>query len=67
MIIGQDILFYAIGLNVHYETATMNWDGMTVVMKDENFPTCNSMKSKLEIRQIIAQLEEEPKVSLGHY
>jgi len=32
------------GLDVDYKNATMKWNGMTVVMKSEDFPTCKAEK-----------------------
>lgn len=45
-----------------YETATMNWNGMTIVMKGEDFPTHTKTVNKHKIREMVAWLEE-PRVT----
>jgi hypothetical protein len=50
------------GLVVDYDEAMIEWNGMAIPMKDEDFPCSKGLKSKREMRQIIDR-SAEPKVT----
>jgi hypothetical protein len=61
MIIGQDLCWH-MGIVVDYDEAMVEWNGMAIPMKDEDFPCHKGLKSKRGMRQIIVR-SAEPKVT----
>jgi hypothetical protein len=61
MIIGQDLCWH-MGIIVNYDDDMVEWNGVAIPMKDEDFPCRKGLKSKREMRQIVAKTAE-PKVT----
>jgi hypothetical protein len=61
MIIGQD-LCWNMGIVVDYDDAMIEWNGMSIPMKDEDFPCRKGLRSKREMRQMVARTAE-PRVT----
>jgi hypothetical protein len=50
------------GIVVDYNNVMIEWNGMSILMKDKDFPCCKGLKSKQEMKQIIGQ-SAEPKIT----
>jgi hypothetical protein len=50
MITGQDLCYHTMGLVVDYNDAIIEWNGVSILMKDDDFMCCKGLKSKQEMK-----------------